>query len=567
MLRTLRAFAWMRWRVLLNSLERTGARDSLERFSLAVDQLGPIIAALLLVPSALGLAGLSAYAGYWLAAGTPAFTFQSLRILLLLGCVFAVFAPLLLPSMDPTAIVRLLLLPIRQTTLYAAQAVGALSEPWVLLSVPVVIALPIGLAAGGAGPAAIITFLAGILFLICLVGLSTLSALLLHLVVRDRRRGELFALLFIMLVPALSVLPTVLMQSQERPPREHRSERPPRARGLPPWISRGAAVANVVAPSELFARTARAAAQHKLADAPVPLALLVVIGGALHGFGLLTFSRLLKSPQASGGARRASTAGQGRALHHLPGLPRASGAVALAQVRLALRTPRGRSILLSPLIVFTLVAIVMHRQGDMDIAGLSLADGFNLAMFGSAVSILAIQPFAMNQFAVDRAGLTMALLAPLRTIDLLVGKAVGLALIAAGPAFACCAIAAIFVGGGTPSLWLTLPLVLAASYLLLAPASAMLSALFPRTVDLNSIGRAGNPHGVASFLGMLLFAASMVPPFLIVAAATQFFGRPELAPIGMLVWCGLTFVASRILFSGAAAIFDKRRENLGLVGT
>ena len=44
MLRTLRAFAWMRWRVLVNSLERTGARDRLERFSLAVDQLGPIIA-------------------------------------------------------------------------------------------------------------------------------------------------------------------------------------------------------------------------------------------------------------------------------------------------------------------------------------------------------------------------------------------------------------------------------------------------------------------------------------------------------------------------------------------
>ena len=69
MIRTLRAFAWMRWRVLLNSLERTGARDQLERFSLAIDKLGPIIATILLVPSALGLAGLSAYAGYWLASG------------------------------------------------------------------------------------------------------------------------------------------------------------------------------------------------------------------------------------------------------------------------------------------------------------------------------------------------------------------------------------------------------------------------------------------------------------------------------------------------------------------
>ena len=131
MLRTLRAFAWMRWRVLLNSLERTGARDRLERFSLAIDQLGPIIATILLVPSALGLAGLSAYAGYWVASGVPAMTFQTLRILLMLACGFAIVAPLLMPSLEPTAMVRLLLLPIRQGTLYAAQAGGALSEPWI----------------------------------------------------------------------------------------------------------------------------------------------------------------------------------------------------------------------------------------------------------------------------------------------------------------------------------------------------------------------------------------------------------------------------------------------------
>ena len=47
---------------------------------------------------------------------------------------------------------------------------------------------------------------------------------------------------------------------------------------------------------------------------------------------------------------------------------------------------------------------------------------------------------------------------------------------------------------------------------------------------------------------------------------TSFLGRPALAPVALLAWCGLTLIASRILFSGAAAIFDKRRENLGLVG-
>ena len=168
MFRILRAFAWMRWRVLLNSLEHTGARDTLERLSLAVEQIGPIIALALLAPSAIGLAGIGGYAGYWLAAGQPVMTFEALRILLLAACGFAVVGPLLMPSMEPTAVVRLLLLPIPRQTLYAAQAAGALSEPWVLISLPVVLAVPVGLALGGAGLSAALSLAAGLLLILCL---------------------------------------------------------------------------------------------------------------------------------------------------------------------------------------------------------------------------------------------------------------------------------------------------------------------------------------------------------------------------------------------------------------
>ena len=151
MLRTLRAFAWMRWRVFVNALEHTGGRDMLERLSGAVEQIGPVIALILLVPSAIVLAGAGGYAGYWLAAGEPVMTFEAVRIVLLAACGFAVVGPMLMPSMEPTAVVRLLLLPIPRGTLYAAQAAGALSEPWILVALPVVLTLPVGLAAGGAG--------------------------------------------------------------------------------------------------------------------------------------------------------------------------------------------------------------------------------------------------------------------------------------------------------------------------------------------------------------------------------------------------------------------------------
>ena len=75
MVRIFRAFAWLRWRVLVNSLERTSARDTLERFSMAIEKLGPIIALVLLIPSSIALFVLGidrrvrAYPGDWLTAG------------------------------------------------------------------------------------------------------------------------------------------------------------------------------------------------------------------------------------------------------------------------------------------------------------------------------------------------------------------------------------------------------------------------------------------------------------------------------------------------------------------
>ena len=63
MIRILKAFAWIRWRMLINALDRTGSRDALERFSLAMEKLGPIIAAVLLIPSALALFAMGLAAG------------------------------------------------------------------------------------------------------------------------------------------------------------------------------------------------------------------------------------------------------------------------------------------------------------------------------------------------------------------------------------------------------------------------------------------------------------------------------------------------------------------------
>ncbi len=108
-------------------------------------------------------------------------------------------------------------------------------------------------------------------------------------------------------------------------------------------------------------------------------------------------------------------------------------------------------------------------------------------------------------------GLTLALLSPLSTRELLTGKAVGNGLIAVGTAFVVVVVAFVLFPDGSPWLWLSLPPGLVATYAIAAPGAAALSAIFPRAVDLNSIGRGSNAHGLAGLLGLLLFVASGLP--------------------------------------------------------
>jgi hypothetical protein len=567
--RTLRAFAWMRWRVLMNSLERTGARDTLERFSLAIEQIGPMIAFGLFAPSAVALAAIAGYSGYWLPSSDRVLTFDGLRVLLLAASGLSIVGPIMMPSLEQTSAVRLLLLPIPRRTLYVAQAATALSDPWILLAVPIVLALPLGAALAGAFGVAAAALVAGVLFLALLVGLSALSTLVLHLVVRDRRRGEWLALLLVML-PMLFVLPGLMDASRSREQRlaDRNAAAERRERGeesFPELAVRIGRRAYGMIPSELFAAAARAPARGRASDVLMPILGLAAGSLALHGLGLLAFGRLLDSPAAVG-RRQAAGASDWR-VRRLPGLSRASAAVALAHFRLAARTPRGRSILFVPFIVFAMFALLMSRRGVVDSELASFAGGLPLAAFGSFVAVLSLLPFAVNQFAIDRAGLTLSMLAPMTTREFLAGKAVGSALIAAGPSLLCIPVSFALFRDGPIALWLSLPFALVATYALMAPAAAALSAIFPRHVDLNSIGRGSNAHGIAGLLGLVSFVAALLPCVAIAAVSAGVFRRPTLTLISMAVWCGIALVVSRLLFVPVAMLVDRRRENVVMVAS
>jgi hypothetical protein len=552
----LRAFAWMRWRVLLNSFERTGARDTLERLSLAVEQIGPIIAGALLIPSALILAALGAYTGYSLARGTAElFTFEVLRYFVLVLTLLSLIGPILLPGNDRASSVRLLLLPIPRRTLYVAQAAGAISDPWILLTTPAMLCLPAGLAAGGALEPAAVALAAGILLVLVAIGLSTAMTSIVHLVVRDRRRGELLALLFVVVVPTITLLPGLLDAGHGREPQE--AEEPETT--VPGWLRVAGHHAFSLTPSELYATATRQGVEGESATAAAAVGLLAIMMLAVHGIGSVAFGHVLESP-ASGTVSRGNIRAQ-RWDRTLPGISRSASAVALAQFRLAIRTPRGRSVLLSPLIVFVMLAVLVHRSGGLDMGVVTLQTGVGLAAFGSFVCLLSILPLAMNQFAIDNAGLTLALLSPLDEAELLTGKAVGNAIIAAIPSVLCLLISFILFPAGSMAHWASIPPALVSTYLLVAPPAAALSASFPRVVNLNSIGRRSNAHGMASLVGTALFAAAGAPSLLILLA-TYLLDIPALAPLLLIIWCAVAFALSRWLFIPARRLFVRRRENL-----
>lgn len=562
MWRILRAFAWLRWRVLLNSLERRGSRDVIERFSLAVEQLAPTIAALLMLPSAVALAGAGLYAGWTLGQGTgDSVTFSLVRYVLFAACALTLVGPILLPAAERTNAVRLLLLPIPRAVLYLSQSMSAAADPWVLLSAAVVIALPIGLAASGSAGAAALAFVAGLVLLAALVGMTQLVTSAVHLIVRDRRRAELLTLFIVVFLPLVGMLPG-LFDDGGRDRLDDPAIESPQRDERPRWWSGWDRAAASLVPSELYTKAVRSAAASAPSSAVAFAGALTVAAAALHLLALLAFLRVLASPGTTGSARAGTS--ESASGWRIPGLSPPTSAVAINQLRLAMRTPRGRATLLSPVVVFGLLAVMMIRRSGLDLGLIQLRGGLGLASFASFISLLAILPLAMNQFAIDRSGLTMAMLAPLETGALLRGKAVGNGIIVAIPALICMAGAAMLFPSGDPMMWACVPLTLAGAYLLVAPVGAILSAVFPRAVDLNSVGRNSNAHGAAGLLGMLAFLGAAAPGLGIALTAGVLLQRPALAPLALVAWTGVCLAISLLLFRAAAAVFERRRENLGL---
>jgi hypothetical protein len=557
--RIFRAFLWLRWRVLVNSLERTGARDMIERFSIATEKLGPIMALVLLVPSSLALAVLGLVAGYGTATGEWLLPMELVRYFLLASTAFTLIGPIILPMRDGGNAVRFLLLPIPRLALYMAHVTGALADPWVLLTVPPLVMIPIGLAAGGRLLTAGFACIAATALLLVIIGLTSLLSSAIHLLLRDRRRSDLVMLFLVVALPMLGLAPSIVtaQRASERITDKAAGRGP--TPHTPSTVEVAARRAYGYLPSELYTKAATIGPGSRR-TAVFALAGLAAIALAIQALAFGAFKRMLDMPQSLG-ARRAGAFG-GLWARRIPGLTPGASAVALAHVRLAMRTPRGRSMLAAPLLMLLVFGFLIRRSGGMPFVGVSIDTGLSLATFVTFISVLSILPFAMNQFAIDKAGFTRQMLLPLSIGELLAGKAVGNALVAAVPAVCCFVLSAVLFPGGNPALWLALLIALAATYILVAPVAAALSAVFPRSVDLSSIGNGSNAHQAAGLLGLLSFVVSAAPSALLALVAAHLLHRPEFTPLLLAAWLLVAWIVSRLLFIPVRRLVASRCETL-----
>jgi len=557
-IRTLLALARLRWRLLINGL-RGSRRDNMEQVSRISRLFVAALMAAALVPGAILLALLAFFGARGLAAGSPRAepVLVGARGVLAMVTMVTMITPVLRFGGTPGSSTRLALLPVSRRSLHAAELIAQLADPWILLIVPALFAVVAGFLAGGDPAAAAWAALAGFAMIAFLGALGSAVSLLAALVFRNRRIGELAMIAVLLLVSMGAYIPIALQHRGglfERRTHEANAQAIRRSAAaldpaVSPWLRS--------APWNLYARAVDAASPSASESPALPTLGLAVAAVALAGLSRFAFSRLLDAPP-----ERRNRSSRDATIRRIPGLSPTASAVAWTAFRLTVRSVRGRVILFTSPIPVIMIGLLWRRSLDepavRDLAGILV---FSL---GAILAMASLQTVFANQFAVDRAGLTLTFLGPASGRDIVLGKAAGGAMAYALPCAAALVAAAVLHPRGALSLWAAAALLVAAIYLVQAPVAALLAAAFPAACDLMKL-RAGNPHplaGVAAMLTVLLAAAASGGVFALTLWGTG-------APVAVLgVAIAMLAIAAGIaaaLAPAAARALDARRENLAMI--
>ncbi len=219
---------------------------------------------------------------------------------------------------------------------------------------------------------------------------------------------------------------------------------------------------------------------------------------------------------------------------------------------------------------FTITAMqydfLLRPQTDF-VLPVGLGFGMGIGLVGGVFTLLSLQPILINVFAIDANGLTLQLLNPLSTAEILRGKMIGGGLLVSISTGLCFAVGFALDPSGSPILWFVAVMTLVSLFLVFAPIGLLLSAVFPKAADLSRMGKDGNPQPIAAFVATFTVPLLLVPPGLLMAATLLVAKSALLTAVAALVWFGVSLAICTLSMRGLVNLCERRRENLLLVAT
>lgn len=403
------AFFWLRWRLAINQLKRGGIANTIVLFLVA----GVIVLGAGLLFFVLFLAGL-----FGLQEASPSavlYVWDGLVVAFLFSWTIGLLTEL--QRSEALMLEKFLHLPVSPAGVFLLNYLSSLLSVNLLLFMPAMVGLTIGLTFSR-GPAMLLVLPCLAAFLLMVTGITyQFQGWLASLMVNPRRRRTIIVVVtavFILLAQA----PNLINIAQ-----------PWKKSGRVPsdtMLAESAWYINVLLPPGWLPLGAKGMAE----DNALPL-LLATLGMGLLGTASLwrayrTTLRLYTGQLTSSAkkpARAAAPTGGAKRLprlmeKRLPWVSEHAAAIAVAGLRLLLRAPEAKMMLLGPVIlVLVFAGLIVGQSMEIPVGLRPLT-----ACGAMAMALLNTVQLIANQFGFDRAGFRVFILCPAQRRDILLGK-------------------------------------------------------------------------------------------------------------------------------------------------
>jgi hypothetical protein len=537
-----RAFFWLRWRLRVNHLRRSGLTNKVLLTVLAI----------LAVLVALGLFVMIFFVGLLpLAEVSPLilmYVWDGAAVVFLFSWTAGLVAEL--QRSEALSLDKFLHLPVSLGSAFVINFLSSLLNLSLLVFVPSALGLSLGLAvARGPVMLLLVPLVAAFLLMVTAVTYQ-LQGWLASLMVNQRRRRTIVALITITFV-LLAQLPNLFnmlshhgpdeqimrladrrgeldkllqqhkityqeyLQQWEAAQQEQQAQIAEANQRESEWWAGNTRLANLLLPPGWLPLGAFAAAEGRLLPPLLAMLGMAAIGTLSLWRSYRTTLRIYTGDFTAGRKRPAAAAPRLPAPatsylleKRLPGLSEPTSAVALATFRSFTRAPEVRMMLLSSMIMLIIMGAAFGRTApSIDIAPPLLAFGI------MAVILMGMLQLTGNQFGLDRGGFQTFVLCGVRRQDILFGKNLALAPVVLGIGLAAAALLQFAAPMGLDYLLALLPQFVS-MYLLFCLLANWMSILAPVRIPAGAL-RGAKPSGLAVLLQlgfvMVIFPVTMAP--------------------------------------------------------